>query len=223
MAFKFLIHRVSNQNSNQLNYSRWLEMAGIFLGIPLFHSRMSVPHVKIASLLAVCSVCHVLILRDKTFYRNRFGFNGFRAWYMLAIRFAVIVGCFSLYTIVVDPESPRALFQHNYMSWALLMILYPVFSVIPQEIIYRAFFFHRYGSLFKEKRVSWLVNTMLFAFGHILFKNWVAIIGSFVFSLIWATTYLQSRSILTVTIEHALYGDSAFILGVGYYFYSPDF
>jgi membrane protease YdiL (CAAX protease family) len=103
------------------------------------------------------------------------------------------------------------------------IITYPILSVVPQETIYRAFFFHRYSSLFKTKGIGVLANSLLFAFGHILFKNWVAIVGSFIASLLWATTYLGNRSLLIVTIEHAFYGNLAFTLGIGDHFYSPDF
>ena len=33
------------------------------------------------------------------------------------------------------------------------MILYPILSAFPQEIVYRSFFFKRYGNLFKNKKV----------------------------------------------------------------------
>jgi membrane protease YdiL (CAAX protease family) len=73
------------------------------------------------------------------------------------------------------------------------------------------------------KKLSVLTNAALFAFAHIFFKNWVAVIGAFAAGILWAMTYLGSRSLLVVSIEHALYGDLLFTLGIGYYFYNPDF
>lgn len=32
--------------------------------------------------------------------------------------------------------------------WALVIVLYPILSVYPQELIFRAFLFHRYAPLF---------------------------------------------------------------------------
>ena len=203
--------------------TRWIEMAGIFLGVPMLLYGTFIPHLKSTVLLAVCIICLVLLFRDRTFDRSRFGLNGFCDWRMLVMRFAIIACCLSLYTVLVEPESAWSILRHNCSRWSLIMITYPVLSVVPQEVIYRVFFFHRYGPLFKEKRTSVLANAVLFAFGHILFRNWVAIIGSFVASLLWATTYLGSRSLLAVTIEHALYGDLMFTLGIGNHFYSPDF
>jgi len=202
---------------------RWVEMAGIFLGVPLFLLGDFVPRHKIIVMLAVCIACLVLLLRDKTFDRSRFRMNGFRDWRTLSMRFAVIASCLALYTVLVEPGNFMAILRHNPMFWALIMITYTFLSVVPQEIIYRGFFFHRYSSLFAHKTVSVIINAALFAFAHILFRNWVAVIGSFVAGLLWAATYLGSKSLLVVSIEHALYGNLVFTLGIGYYFYAPDF
>ena len=202
---------------------RWIEMAGIFLGVPFLLSGDFVPRHKIIVMLAVCVACLVLLLRDKTFDRSRFGLNDFHNWRRLFVRFVIIASCIALYVIFVEPGNVLTIVRHNPSLWALIMIVYPFLSVVPQEIIYRTFFFHRYSSLFSQKRVSIVINAALFAFAHILFKNWVAVIGSFVAGLIWATTYLETKSLLAVSIEHALYGNFVFTLGVGYYFYAPDF
>jgi membrane protease YdiL (CAAX protease family) len=202
---------------------RWIEMAGIFLGVPLFLLRDLFPRPKILALLAVCVACLVLLFRDKSFDRSRFGLNGFRNWRTLSIRFVIIAGCLVLYMILVEPGNVLTILRRNPTLWALIMITYPVFSVVPQEIIYRAFFFHRYSSLFANKSVGIVINAALFAFAHILFRNWIAVIGSFVAGLLWATTYLGSKSLLVVSLEHALYGNFVFTLGMGYYFYAPDF
>ncbi len=202
---------------------RWIEMAGIFLGVPLLLLGDFIPRHKILVLLAVCIACLILLLRDKTFDRSRFRLNGFSNWRTLFMRFAIIAICLALYTVLVEPGNALALLRHNPPLWALIMITYPLFSVVPQEIIYRAFFFHRYSSLFAHKRLSVVTNAALFAFAHILFRNWVAVIGSFVAGLLWATTYLGSRSLPVVSIEHALYGNFVFTLGIGYYFFAPNF
>jgi membrane protease YdiL (CAAX protease family) len=202
---------------------RWIEMAGIFVGVPLLVRGDFAPRPKSLALLAVCTACLVLLLRDKTFDRSRFGLNGFRNWRTLFLRFAIIAGCLALYVVLAEPENVLAILRHKPALWTLIMIVYPILSVVPQEIIYRAFFFHRYSSLFARTGASVVANAALFAFAHILFRNWVAVIVSFVAGLLWAMTYLGSRSLLVVSIEHALYGNFAFTLGIGYYFYAPDF
>ena len=202
---------------------RWIEMAGIFVGIPLLLSEESCPQLKSVTMLVVCIACFLVLLRDKTFDRSRFGLNGFRNWRALFMRFVIIAGCLALYTALAEPGRVLTMLRHNPARWALITLIYPVLSVVPQEIIYRTFYFHRYGSLFTDKKLSVIINAALFAFAHIFFGNRVAVIGAFAAGLIWATTYLGSRSLLVVSIEHALYGELAFTLGIGYYFYDPDF
>jgi uncharacterized protein len=206
-----------------MKFMRWIEMAGIFLCVPLLLLGDFVPRPKSLVMLAVCFACIGLLLRDKTFDRSRFGLNGFHNLRPLSMRFTIIASCLMLYMALVEPGNILAVLRHNSALWTLIMITYPVLSVVPQEIIYRAFFFHRYRSLFADERIGIVINAALFAFAHILFRNWVAVIGSFVAGLLWATTYLGSKSLLVVSIEHALYGNFVFTLGIGYYFYSPDF
>jgi CAAX protease family protein len=68
-----------------------------------------------------------------------------------------------------------------------------------------------------------VINAALFAFAHIIFRNRVAVIGAFFAGLLWATTYLGSKSLRVVSLEHALYGNFLFTLGMGHYVYAPDF
>jgi membrane protease YdiL (CAAX protease family) len=206
-----------------MNLIRWIELIGIFVGVPLLLVVDVVPGPKSIALLAVCVVSIILLLRDKTFDRRRLGFSSFRKWRTLAKRFVIIASCLALYTALTEPWHVMAVLRHNPVFWTSIMITYPVLSVVPQEIIYRVFFFHRYGALFANKKLSVVTNAALFAFAHILFRNWVAVIGSFVAGLLWTTTYLGSKSLLVVSIEHALYGNLVFTLGIGYYFYASDF
>ena len=41
------------------------------------------------------------------------------------------------------------------------MMLYPVFSVVPQELVFRTFFFHRYGPLFGSARWTMVLGYAL--------------------------------------------------------------
>ncbi len=201
----------------------WTEMTGIFIGLPLLLCGNLIPGGKISTLLSVSIICLVLLIRDGAFDRCRFGLSGLPSWRTIVTRFVLIAGGLALYTFFVEPDRFLTLLRHDPGRWALVISGYTVFSVLPQEIIYRAFFFHRYGRLFSGETASVVTNAALFAFAHILFKNTVAVIGTFVAGLLWATTYLRSRSLLAVSVEHALYGDLVFTLGIGYYFYSPNF
>jgi membrane protease YdiL (CAAX protease family) len=90
---------------------------------------------------------------------------------------------------------------------------------LPQEVIYRAFFFHRYASLFKTPLSMMLVNAVAFALIHVMFGNALAVVLSFFGGLLFAHTYHTSKSLALVWLEHTLYGWTLFTVGLGWYFY----
>ena len=101
------------------------------------------------------------------------------------------------------------------------MALYPLLSVIAQELVYRTFFFHRYGRLFGD--ATWaaiLANGALFGFGHIIFGNWIAIAGTTVIGCLLAYRYVRTRSFWAVWFEHSLYGALVFTVGLGQFFFT---
>lgn len=55
------------------------------------------------------------------------------------------------------------------------MIAYPVLSVYPQGLLYRAFFFERYAPLFPGRWTMILASAAAFAFLHVIFRNPLAV------------------------------------------------
>ena len=105
--------------------------------------------------------------------------------------------------------------------WQVVMIAYPLASVIPQELVYRTFFFHRYGPLFGERRnLAIAVNGMLFGFAHIIFDNPIAVIGTAIAGVLFAYRYETTRSFWAVWLEHSLYGCLVFTVGLGGFFFT---
>ncbi|MGC9341311.1 MAG: CPBP family intramembrane glutamic endopeptidase, partial [Bacteroidales bacterium] len=105
--------------------------------------------------------------------------------------------------------------------WILILVFYPIWSAYPQELIYRGWFFHRYRDLVKKEWVFIGLNASLFSFSHIIFNNWLAIFLTFIGGIMFAYTYKRSNSIMVVFIEHMIYGNWIFTVGIGEYFYSP--
>ena len=62
-------------------------------------------------------------------------------------------------------------------------------------------------------------SAIVFAYAHILFINPVAPVLSLLAGYFFASTYAKYKSLALVTIEHALYGNMIFTLGLGYYFW----
>jgi membrane protease YdiL (CAAX protease family) len=100
------------------------------------------------------------------------------------------------------------------------MLLYPVLSVYPQSIIYRAFLIHRYQPLFCSPQAIVLASATAFSFMHIIFHNPLAIWLTFVGGLLFACRYQKTGSLFVSSLEHALYGCLLFTIGLGRYFYT---
>ncbi|MEL6429141.1 MAG: CPBP family intramembrane glutamic endopeptidase [Planctomycetota bacterium] len=101
--------------------------------------------------------------------------------------------------------------------WAAVLLLYPVLSVVPQEVIYRTFLVHRYGTLFG--RATPAVSAVAFGLAHLLFWNWIAVLFTLIGGGLFAWTYQRTGSLRLVVVEHALLGQAVFTVGLGRYFY----
>jgi len=111
--------------------------------------------------------------------------------------------------------------RYAYDIWIMVMILYPLVSVTTQEIMYRVFFFHRYKPLFeRDPQGAIVLNAVLFSFSHIVFQNVTTLIISLLGGLLFAWRYQSSKSYWALVIEHSLYGNLIFTVGLGKYFFT---
>lgn len=106
----------------------------------------------------------------------------------------------------------------NFKNYVVTFFLYPIASVLPQEIIYRVYYFHRYQKLVPEKYLLMLSNAIIFGLTHFIYGNWVAPIATFLVSWIFIFNYLKTKSLLNVSLEHYFYGLVMFTIGFGYFF-----
>ncbi len=138
----------------------------------------------------------------------------------MLIRFGICVILMIVFTWWYAPERLFYLPENRpEIIWRILL-LYPILSALPQEYIFCRFFFARYKSIFGQGWGIVLMSAIIFAFAHVLFINPVAPTLGFIAGLIFAHTYWKTKSLALVTLEHGLYGNALFIIGLGYYFYS---
>lgn len=160
-----------------------------------------------------------LLLRSSKIKVFAFDFTA-EALFDVIGRFIIIATALTMFVLVFKPELFLALLLSNPWLWLAVILFYPLFSAFVQEILFRNFFFHRYAKLFKKRPLSLITaNALVFAYVHIVFENWLAVVLTFFGGFLFAHTYLKSRSTLLSAIEHSLYGDLLYILGLGYYFY----
>lgn len=137
----------------------------------------------------------------------------------MLLRFAVCAALLTCFTLAIQPERFLGFVSEKPYIWAMVMLLYPVFSVLPQEFIFRTFFFERYAVLFPTQRAMIMASGLTFGFAHIAFHNWVAPLLCLVGGVIFSATYAKRKSLALVSVEHALYGCFLFTIGLGWYFY----
>ncbi len=103
---------------------------------------------------------------------------------------------------------------------ALIAILYPLLSVVPQEFAFRVFFFRRYEPILGQGHAMRLTNALLFGWAHIVMHNSLAVVLSVLGGYLFALTYQRTRSLPAVCLEHALYGVFLFFIGWGTFFFA---
>lgn len=135
--------------------------------------------------------------------------------------FLVLGSAITYATWVEFPQLFLAFPIYRTELWQFVVLAYPLMSVAPQELIYRTFFFHRYGPLFGNARgIAIVSNGLLFGFGHIIFWNPIAVIGTAVIGILLAYRYETTRSFWAVWLEHSLYGVLVFTVGLGGFFFT---
>jgi membrane protease YdiL (CAAX protease family) len=204
--------------------ARWLECAAMFGAGPLLFSIYARGAGWLFPALWLwAAVCLALLLTDGSFEKRRlWNARGLRRelWPMLA-RFAVLGLGITALVLLLTPREAFGLPRRDPSLWAMIMVFYPLASVYPQGLIFRAFFFHRYARLLRGRWALIGASAVAFAWVHIVFQNVVSIPMTLIGGVLFSLTYERSRSTLAASIEHALYGCLVFTVGLGHYFYDP--
>jgi membrane protease YdiL (CAAX protease family) len=199
----------------------WCELALFSLVAPfalmfLKSAMWFIPLLWVAGLL-----CWWYLLHQKISLKTLWGWHAVNVVSLRKMLYRFVPLALMMTVVVVSfmPEAFFSLYRRDAKLWLLVMILYPVLSVLPQEIIYRAFMFERYRPLFSKDQNLVIISAIAFAIVHLFLQNLLAPAMSLIGGLLFASTYARSRSLALVCIEHALYGNFIFTLGLGQYFY----
>jgi len=136
------------------------------------------------------------------------------------LTFVPLAAIMTLVALLIMPEHFLTFPKSKPILWLVVMIAYPILAAYPQEILFRAFFFHRYGALFLSSQKLIIANGLSFGLAHVLYGNWLAPVLSTCGGLLFAFRYNQSRSVLVAAIEHGLWGNFLYTVGYGIFFYS---
>lgn len=128
-------------------------------------------------------------------------------------------------TAAVAAVAPERLFdmpRQDTALWAAVIVGYPLLSVYPQEVLFRAFLLHRYAPVFGRGATAAAASAAAFGFTHVIFGSGWSVLLTVVGGWLFARRYQRTRSLLVATVEHTLYGVLAFTVGLGDLFYDGD-
>ncbi len=176
----------------------------------------------IPMLWGLTGYCLFVLLRDPGFDRNslwnRVPFAHSAPVILSLFALAAAIGILLMLRLGA-PGQFLNLVRSNPRLWGSVMVLYPLLSVYPQGIVYRAFVFERYRGLFGPPWAIVAASAFAFAYVHIIFNNRLALVLTVLGGLLFAVRFLQTNSLLVSSFEHALYGCFMFTLGAGQSFH----
>jgi membrane protease YdiL (CAAX protease family) len=202
-----------------------VEMVVLFVGLPLGYrfSPGRLPALPILWLVAAYGWW--MLKRDGSFDMRRLWNAGPLGGQMagMLLVFAVVAALLWVGTHWFEPQLEWGFVKQHPRLWAVVMVLYPILSVYPQGILYRAFFLHRYAAFFPDTAMGrWaliVASAAAFGFLHIIFRNPLAVVLTLFGGVLFAWRYETTGSLLTSSVEHSLYGCWLFTVGLGQYFY----
>jgi membrane protease YdiL (CAAX protease family) len=203
---------------------RWrlgLEYLLLFFGLVGGYALIGSPGSPIPFLLVGAIGAWWYLRRSPTFDRATF-------WRWSAVRPAlpwILAGWLITAVLVVlllavwAPERLFRLPREQPLLAVVIAVFYPLFSVYPQELIFRAFLLARYAPVFGARGWAVAASAAAFGFAHIIYGTLVSVVITLVGGAVFAYRYRQTASLAAVWVEHSLYGVLAFTVGLGDLFY----
>ncbi len=193
-----------------------IEFFIIFILIPISFALDYSPFIKLGiGLGGFLYVVYLLLKVERKKFKVAQGLNWKQFWRETLIKLAIIAVLTTLFVWFTDNARLFEVLLNKPLLWLVILFVYSVFSVYPQELIYRTLFFERYAVLFQSTSFAIVLNAVVFSLAHIMFKSTLVLVLTFLGGLLFALTYTKTKSTLLVSIEHAIYGSWLFTVGMG--------
>lgn len=200
----------------------WAEFVALYLAVPLAIAVLLPPQRMFTALFGFTLLGLLLLWRT----------GGFDWWALLrgwrrvpwGEAGLIALSVLAAGTVLLWALRPEALFampRHRPGFLLVIWALYPLLSAMPQELIFRPLFFHRYGVLIPHDRAALLVNAAIFSFAHLMYWSPVVAAMTFAGGWIFARAYL-TRGFPAAWVLHAVAGNMLFAVGLGTWFYSGN-
>lgn len=197
---------------------RLIEFVLLFLVLPTLSALELIPFILLFLITLFWCLC--VLLFDRTFDKTQFWNQAAILPQLKRILIIYVLSCLMVsFGIYLYDEKLLFIYVREIpLVWMLLMIIYSLFFVYPQELVYRTFFFHRYKKIFPNHLMMIGASAIVFSYMHIVFQNVVAIGLTLAGGMLFAKTYYESKSTFAASLEHALYGCFVFTAGLHSYF-----
>lgn len=193
-----------------------IELFLLFVVTPLLLLFLNSISIKITYLfLAIVYIFWVSIRTKSSFNQKKVESSRRKILVHIGIRFIIIAIGTTLMLFFQEREALFNVMLNKPFLWLKFNAIYVLVSVIPQEFIYRTFFTKRYQKLINNEFFFILLNAALFSLAHIWFRSWVVLGFTFIGGILFIKTYLKTKSVWLVIIEHSLYGVWLYTVGYG--------
>lgn len=197
-------------------YYKCIEFFVLFVVLPISFVVGTSQIVKMATgIIGFLYVVYVLLVVEGEKFRIAKNLKWILFWRDTLLKFSVIIALTTIFVNITDKEALFYVVLNKPKLWVSIIFVYTILSVYPQEIIFRTFFFKRYARFFRDKRLLILVNAILFSLAHLFYGNNFVLLITFLGGLLFAWTYVETKSTIMVSIEHAIYGCWLFTVGMG--------
>lgn len=166
-------------------------------------------------ILGFVYIIFVLLRVEKQKFTLSKKINWASFWKQTLLKLVIISILTSIFVFLTDRSNLFVVLLNKPKLWLVILFVYSVFSVYPQELLYRTFYFNRYQTLFKNKWLFIFINAIVFSLAHLFFRNTLVIVLTFLGGLLFAITFNKTKSTVLVSIEHAIYGSWLFTVGMG--------
>ncbi|MEM8753671.1 MAG: CPBP family intramembrane glutamic endopeptidase, partial [Pseudomonadota bacterium] len=154
----------------------WAEFLALFAGVPVLMAATFGLYPLFPVIIGLAFVAATL-LQITPGWRWSMLWKGpvFGEWRVIAVYGAATLATCLAVVFALVPGRFLELPTYRPELWLMIMVLYPILSAFPQEVIYRSLFFERYGGLFPNDWTAIVANGVAFGFGHLFFDSWVTI------------------------------------------------
>jgi membrane protease YdiL (CAAX protease family) len=195
---------------------KFFEFIILFIALPVSFYFDYSPYVKASLLLlGFFYVVWMLVKVEKQKFKINKLLNWKQFWRRTLVLLTVISILTIIYMLYTDAENLFVVPRTKPLLWVVILFTYSFLSVYPQELIFRTFFFLRYESFIRNKYLFVFINAIVFCTAHLLFKNNLVLLLTFLGGILFGLTFQKTRSTLLVSIEHAIYGSWLFTVGMG--------